>query len=211
MSRPADGRGLLSSRRSASSIWRGLSPLAAVGGPVARSPVRLGLRSSGSSWETMKLDRRRAPADRSSVRVSRGCRVRRGSPGNQTCGPHAGIWALLGFRKEHVTTIDGGEPAVYTGTPDMKAQHITLALEGADPRGRPGRAADEPASLGLQPPRVPPRWLSGGGFRPVDVGLKVDEACAGQRLAYARFSCVDGGRDVFAVSVTRHADLAGDQ
>ena len=44
------------------------------------------------------------------------------------------FFALLGFRKEHVTTIDGGEPAVYMGTPDMKAQHITLALEGADPR-----------------------------------------------------------------------------
>jgi catechol 2,3-dioxygenase-like lactoylglutathione lyase family enzyme len=41
---------------------------------------------------------------------------------------------LLGFRKDHVATIDGGLPAQYMGMPDMKAQHITLALEGSDPR-----------------------------------------------------------------------------
>ena len=44
------------------------------------------------------------------------------------------FFALLGFRKEHVATIDGGEPARYMGMPDMKAQHITLALEGVEPR-----------------------------------------------------------------------------
>jgi catechol 2,3-dioxygenase-like lactoylglutathione lyase family enzyme len=44
------------------------------------------------------------------------------------------FFELLGFRKEHVATIDGGEPARYMGMPDMKAQHITLALEGSDPR-----------------------------------------------------------------------------
>ena len=44
------------------------------------------------------------------------------------------FFALLGFRKEHVTVIDGGEPAAYMGMPGMKAEHITLALEGADPR-----------------------------------------------------------------------------
>jgi catechol 2,3-dioxygenase-like lactoylglutathione lyase family enzyme len=44
------------------------------------------------------------------------------------------FFALLGFQKEHVTTIDGGLPAQYMGMPDMKAQHITLALEGSDPR-----------------------------------------------------------------------------
>ena len=48
--------------------------------------------------------------------------------------PAIEFFALLGFRKEHVTTIDGGEPAAYMGMPGMKAQHITLALEGADPR-----------------------------------------------------------------------------
>jgi catechol 2,3-dioxygenase-like lactoylglutathione lyase family enzyme len=44
------------------------------------------------------------------------------------------FFELLGFRKAHVATIDGGEPARYMGMPDMKAQHITLALEGSEPR-----------------------------------------------------------------------------
>jgi len=44
------------------------------------------------------------------------------------------FFALLGFRKEHILTIDGGVPAQYMGMPDMKAQHITLALEGSQPR-----------------------------------------------------------------------------
>ena len=48
--------------------------------------------------------------------------------------PAIEFFALLGFRKEHVTTIDGGEPAAYMGMPGMKAQHITLALDGAAPR-----------------------------------------------------------------------------
>lgn len=48
--------------------------------------------------------------------------------------PAVAFFALLGFREVHVTTIDGGEPAAYMGMPDMKAQHITLALEGSDPR-----------------------------------------------------------------------------
>ena len=40
---------------------------------------------------------------------------------------------LLGFHVRHVATIDGGEPARFMGMPDMKAQHITLELVGADP------------------------------------------------------------------------------
>ncbi len=44
------------------------------------------------------------------------------------------FFELLGFRKGHVATIDGGDPATYMGMPDMKAEHITLALEGAVPR-----------------------------------------------------------------------------
>ena len=48
--------------------------------------------------------------------------------------PAIEFFALLGFRKQHVATIDGGSPARYMGMPDMKAQHITLALEGAEPR-----------------------------------------------------------------------------
>ena len=46
------------------------------------------------------------------------------------------FFELLGFRKQHVVTIDGGEPAQYMGMPDMKAQHITLALEGLRPSFR---------------------------------------------------------------------------
>jgi catechol 2,3-dioxygenase-like lactoylglutathione lyase family enzyme len=49
-------------------------------------------------------------------------------------GPAIDFFAILGFRKEHVATIDGGLPARYMGMPDMKAQHITLVLEGAEPR-----------------------------------------------------------------------------
>ena len=43
------------------------------------------------------------------------------------------FFELLGFRKQHVAMIDGGPPARYMGMPDMKAQHITLALENSDP------------------------------------------------------------------------------
>jgi catechol 2,3-dioxygenase-like lactoylglutathione lyase family enzyme len=44
------------------------------------------------------------------------------------------FFALLGFRKERLATIDDGLPARYMGMPDMKAKHITLALEGCEPR-----------------------------------------------------------------------------
>src|SRR4029077_13458426 len=44
------------------------------------------------------------------------------------------FFALLGFRKDHVATIDGGAPAQYMGMPAMKAKHITLRLEGCEPR-----------------------------------------------------------------------------
>ena len=44
------------------------------------------------------------------------------------------FFGLLGFSPGHVATIDGGPPAKYMGMPDMKAQHITLVLDRADPR-----------------------------------------------------------------------------
>ncbi len=47
--------------------------------------------------------------------------------------PAIEFFTLLGFQLGHVATIDGGEPAAYMGMPDMKAQHITLVLEGAEP------------------------------------------------------------------------------
>jgi catechol 2,3-dioxygenase-like lactoylglutathione lyase family enzyme len=48
-------------------------------------------------------------------------------------GKAIAFFALLGFKKDHIATIDGGVPARYMGMPAMKAQHITLVLEGADP------------------------------------------------------------------------------
>lgn len=50
--------------------------------------------------------------------------------------PEAAIafFGLLGFVPDHVAEIDGGEPAAYMGMPDMHADHITLVLEGAEPR-----------------------------------------------------------------------------
>jgi catechol 2,3-dioxygenase-like lactoylglutathione lyase family enzyme len=42
--------------------------------------------------------------------------------------------ALFGFTLDHVAHIDGGEPARYMGMPEMDAEHITLVLEGSDPR-----------------------------------------------------------------------------
>jgi catechol 2,3-dioxygenase-like lactoylglutathione lyase family enzyme len=58
------------------------------------------------------------------------------------------FFALLGFREDHVATIDGGEPAAYMGMPDMKAQHITLALDGCEPRFEIQLLAFEPQPAG---------------------------------------------------------------
>ena len=44
------------------------------------------------------------------------------------------FFELLGFKKGHVAVIDGDAPAKYMGMPDMKAEHITLVLEGCTPR-----------------------------------------------------------------------------
>ncbi len=40
----------------------------------------------------------------------------------------------FGFRRDHDAFIDGGTPAAYMGMPDMRADHVTLALQGAEPR-----------------------------------------------------------------------------
>lgn len=55
------------------------------------------------------------------------------------------FFTLLGFRKDHVVTIDGGVPAKYMGMPRMKAQHITLVLDGATPRFEIQLLAFDPA------------------------------------------------------------------
>jgi catechol 2,3-dioxygenase-like lactoylglutathione lyase family enzyme len=44
------------------------------------------------------------------------------------------FFELLGFVTAYVATIDGGEPARYMGMPDMRAEHITLALPDSEPR-----------------------------------------------------------------------------
>ena len=44
------------------------------------------------------------------------------------------FFKLLGFEKQHVAVIDGGTAAQYMGMPDIKAQHITLAPAGVEPR-----------------------------------------------------------------------------
>jgi len=36
----------------------------------------------------------------------------------------------FGFRLDHVVEIDGGVPAAYMGMPGMRADHVTLALDG---------------------------------------------------------------------------------
>lgn len=50
--------------------------------------------------------------------------------------PEAAVafFAVLGFVRDHVAEIDGGVPAAYMGMPSMHADHITLVLDGADPR-----------------------------------------------------------------------------
>lgn len=66
------------------------------------------------------------------------------------------FFALLDFHVSHVARIDGGEPAHYMGMDSMQADHITLALEGSDPRFEiqllhfdrpdPGVPSDEPTN-----------------------------------------------------------------
>jgi catechol 2,3-dioxygenase-like lactoylglutathione lyase family enzyme len=79
----------------------------------------------------------RAPAGRATLWATKGDAVLR-NPDHVTiavahAAPAIEFFALLGFRKDHVAVIDGGEPAAYMGMPDMKSQHITLVLDGAEP------------------------------------------------------------------------------
>ena len=87
-------------------------------------------------------------------------------------GPAIDFFALLGFRKEHVLTIDGGPPARYMGMPGMKAQHITLALEGADPRFEIQLLEFEPTpgnDPGLHPTNLRERGFNHLAFRVDDI------------------------------------------
>ena len=57
------------------------------------------------------------------------------------------FFALLGFRERHVATIDASDAAArYMGMPaGLKAQHVTLELEGAEPHFEIQLLAFDPA------------------------------------------------------------------
>ena len=82
------------------------------------------------------------------------------------------FFELLGFRKGHVATIDGGAPARYMGMPDMKAEHITLVLEGSDPRFEIQLLGFEPAPAedpGEHPTNLRRRGYNHLAFRVDDI------------------------------------------
>jgi catechol 2,3-dioxygenase-like lactoylglutathione lyase family enzyme len=87
------------------------------------------------------------------------------------------FFELLGFHKEHVATIDGGVPAKYMGMPDMKAQHITLALEGAEPRFEMQLLEFDPtppSDVGEHPTNLRRRGYNHLAFRVDDIGAVTD-------------------------------------
>ena len=91
------------------------------------------------------------------------------------------FFELLGFRKQHVVTIDGGDPARYMGMPDMKAQHITLVLEGADPRFEIQLLEFDPtpgADPGLHPTNMRRRGYNHLAFRVDDIAAATDHLVA---------------------------------
>ena len=82
------------------------------------------------------------------------------------------FFGLLGFREDHVATIDGGEPARYMGMPDMKAQHITLTLDGSDPHFEIQLLVFEPTpddDPGLHPTNLRRRGYNHLAFRVDDI------------------------------------------
>lgn len=85
------------------------------------------------------------------------------------------FFALLGFHEDHVTTIDGGIPAQFMGMPDMKAEHITLGLEGSSPRFEIQllRFDDDPLDDALGDPHQEPSNLRRIGFN--HLALRVDD------------------------------------
>ncbi len=81
------------------------------------------------------------------------------------------FFELVGFRKGHVAMIDGGPPAQYMGMPDMKADHITLELEGSDPRFEIQLLHFDPTAMDPDEPR--PTNLRRRGFN--HLALRVDD------------------------------------
>jgi len=83
------------------------------------------------------------------------------------------FFELLGFRKQHVVMIDGGPPARYMGMPNMKAQHITLVLEGAEPHFEIQLlefVPSPPDDTGERPTNLRQRGYNHLAFRVDDIG-----------------------------------------
>ena len=82
------------------------------------------------------------------------------------------FFELLGFRKGHVAMIDGGAPAKYMGMPEMKAEHITLVLEGCTPHFEIQLLAFDPvpaADPGEHPTNLRRRGYNHLAFRVDDI------------------------------------------
>ena len=91
------------------------------------------------------------------------------------------FFELLGFRKQHVVTIDGGEPAKYMGMPEMKAQHITLALEGSEPHFEIQLLEFDPtpgADPGEHPTNLRRRGYNHLAFRVDDIATATEQLVA---------------------------------
>jgi catechol 2,3-dioxygenase-like lactoylglutathione lyase family enzyme len=91
------------------------------------------------------------------------------------------FFELLGFHKDHVAVIDGGEPARYMGMPDMKAEHITLVLEGAEPHFEIQLLEFDPtpgADPGEQPSNRRRRGYNHLAFRVDDIHAVTDHLLA---------------------------------
>ena len=91
------------------------------------------------------------------------------------------FFEVLGFRKRHVTMIDGGPAAQYMGMPDMKAQHITLVLEGAEPRFEIQLlefAPTAPEDPGKHPTNLRRRGYNHLAFRVDDIGEATQQLLA---------------------------------
>ncbi len=91
------------------------------------------------------------------------------------------FFELLGFSRQHVVVIDGGPPARYMGMPDMKAQHITLALEGAEPRFEIQLLAFDPSppdDPGEHPTNLRRHGYNHLAFRVDDIGVATSHLVA---------------------------------
>jgi catechol 2,3-dioxygenase-like lactoylglutathione lyase family enzyme len=87
------------------------------------------------------------------------------------------FFELMGFHKDHMAVIDGGEPARYMGMPDMKADHITLVLDGVEPHFEIQLLAFDPtpgADPGEQPSNRRRRGYNHLAFRVDDIHAVTD-------------------------------------